>query len=236
MKLNGKIAWITGSGRGIGEAIAFALAAQGAKVVVSARNDDDIARIAGEINANGDSALAIPCDVQVNSDIINLVQQTKDVWGPIEILINNAGIAFFKSILDTSEEEWDAMMNTNLKSAFLCTKAVLPDMIRMKRGKILNIVSVAGIQAYHNCGGYCASKFGMHGFTDVLRMEHRRHGIQVTSIIAGATKTAIWGDAAVDFSIMMTPEHVSQAIVSVCEAGESTHIEEIVLRPQGGDL
>ncbi|MBN1560640.1 SDR family oxidoreductase [candidate division KSB1 bacterium] len=236
MKLNGKIAWITGSGRGIGEATAFALAGKGVKVVVSARNDDDITRVAGEINANGDSALAIPCDVQVNSDIISLVEQTKDVWGPIDILINNAGIAIFKSILDTSEEEWDAMMNTNLKSAFLCTKAVLPDMIRMKRGKIVNIVSVAGMQAYRDCGGYCASKFGLRGFTDVLRLEHRRHGIQVTSFIAGATNTTIWGDAAVDFSIMMTPEHVSQAIIAICEAGDSTHVEEIILRPQEGDL
>ncbi len=236
MNLNGKIVWITGSGRGIGEATAFALAAKGAQVVVSARRDEDIARVAGEINANGGSALAIQCDVQKNSDILQLVKQTQEVWGAVDILINNAGIAVFKKILDTSEEEWDAMMNTNLKSAFLCTKAVLPDMVRMQRGKIINIVSVAGKQAYLNCGGYCASKFGLRGFTDVLRLEHRGHGIQVTSIIAGATNTGIWGDAAVDFSVMMTPEHVSQAIVSVCEAGDSTHVEEIVLRPQSGDL
>ncbi|MBN1465462.1 SDR family oxidoreductase [candidate division KSB1 bacterium] len=235
MNLNAKIVWITGSGRGIGAATACALAARGARVVVSARRDDDIARVAAEINADGDSALAIQCDVQKNSDILQLVKQTQEVWGSIDILINNAGVATFKKILDTSEEEWDAMLNTNLKSAFLCTKAVLPDMIRRRSGKIINVVSVAGKQAYVNCGGYCASKFGLRGFTDVLRMEHRHHGIQVTSIIAGATSTDIWGDAA-DHSLMMTPEHVAQAIVSICEAGDSTHIEEIVLRPQGGDL
>ena len=236
MNLHDKVVWITGSGRGIGEATAKALAKQGAKVVISARRDEDIGRVTGEINADGDSALAIQCDVQNNSDILSLVKQTKDVWGSIDILINNAGIGIFKKILDLTQEEWDAMMNTNLRSAFLCSKAVLPDMVDRQSGKIINIVSVAGKQAYLNGGGYCASKFGLRGFTEVLRLEHRRNNIQVTAILPGATDTDIWDGANVDFSVMMRTEHVSQAIVSVCTAGDSTHIEEVVLRPQGGDL
>jgi len=236
MDVKGKVVWITGSSRGIGKAVAQALANKGAKVVVSGRNEDDILRVTGYINANGDSALAIQCDVQKNSDIVNLIEQTKDIWGSIDILINNAGIAVFKKIIDTTEDEWDVMMNTNLKAAFLCTKAVLPDMIEKKSGKIINIVSVAGKQAYYNCGGYSASKFGLRGFTDVLRMETRAHGIQVTSILPGATSTDIWGDANVDHSIMIKQDDVADTIVAVCQAGDSAHIEEIVLRPQGGDL
>ena len=185
---------------------------------------------------NGDSALAIRCDVRHHNDVQNLVDQVKDTWGPIDILINNAGIGIFKKVLDISEDDWDAMMETNLKSAFLCSQAVLPDMLERQAGKIINIVSVAGKQAYGNGGGYCASKFGLRGFTDVLRLETREHGIQVTAIYPGATSTAIWDGADVDFSIMITQDDVAQTILSVCQAGPSAHIEEVVLRPQGGDL
>jgi 3-oxoacyl-[acyl-carrier protein] reductase len=236
MDIKGKIIWITGSSRGIGEATAKALAAKGAKVIVSGRTDDDILRVTGDINAEGDSALAIQCDVRSSDDIRNLVQEVKETWGSIDILINNAGIGIFKPILELSEDDWDEMMEINLKSAFLCSKAVLPDMLAKKSGKIINIVSVAGKQAYNGCGGYSASKFGMRGFTDVLRMETRDHGIQVTAVYPGATSTAIWGNADVDFSIMIRPDEVAQSIVAVCETGVSAHLEEIVLRPQGGDL
>ncbi len=236
MTLKDKVVWITGSSRGIGEATAKTLAAHGAKVIISGRNEDDIERVTGSINANGDSALAIQCDVRHHNDVQNLVDQVKDTWGPIDILINNAGIGIFKKVLDISEDDWDAMMETNLKSAFLCTKAVLPDMLARQAGKIINIVSVAGKQAYGNGGGYCASKFGLRGFTDVLRLETREHGIQVTAIYPGATSTAIWDGADVDFSIMITQDDVAQTILSVCQAGPSAHIEEVVLRPQGGDL
>ncbi|MBN1480483.1 SDR family oxidoreductase [candidate division KSB1 bacterium] len=236
MELKNSVAWITGSSRGIGEATAHALANRGAKVVVSGRNEDDIVRVTGEINANGNSALAITCDVHNRADILDLIKQTKDVWGPIDILVNNAGIGIFKKIVDLEEEEWDSMMDINLKSAFLCSQAVLPDMMARQRGKIINIVSVAGKNAYENCGGYCASKFGLHGFSEVLRLETRQYGIQVTSILPGATSTDIWGDADVDHSIMIKPEHVAETIAMVCQAGDSAHIEEVILRPQNGDL
>ncbi len=236
MSLQSKIAWITGSTRGIGEETAKLLAARGAKVVISGRNEDDVLRVTGDINAEGDSALAIPCDVRKKNDILNLVKEVKDTWGAIDILINNAGIGIFKKIIDLSEDEWDAMMTTNLKSVFLCTKAVLPDMLEQQSGKIINNISVAGKKAFANSGGYSASKFGLRGLTDVLREETRQHGIQVTALYPGATSTDIWGDAQVDHSVMMTQTDVAQAIVAVCDAGPTAHIEEVVLRPQGGDL
>ena len=236
MDIKEKVVWITGSSRGIGEATARALAAAGARVVISARNMQDINRIAKNIQSDGGSALAIQCDVQKHADIRTLVDKTRSVWGPIDILINNAGIGIFKKILETEQDDWDAMMDTNLKAAFLCTKAVLPEMIERRQGRIINIVSVAGLQAYPNGGGYCASKFGLRGFSDVLRLETREYGIKVTSVCPGATSTDIWGDADVDHSVMIRPQEVATAIVSVCQAGDSAHIEELVLRPQGGDL
>lgn len=236
MDLKNSVVWITGSSRGIGEATARLLANRGAKVVVSGRNEDEIIRVAGEINADGNSALAIRCDVRNDADIRDLIRQTKDVWGAINILINNAGVGIFKKIVELKEEEWNIMMRTNLTSAFLCSKAVLPDMMAQRRGKIINIVSVAGVNAYDGCGGYCASKFGMQGFTKVLRLETRHYGIQVTAILPGATDTDIWADADVDHSIMIKPEHVAEIIVTVCEAGESAHVEQVIVRPQNGDL
>ena len=128
------------------------------------------------------------------------------------------------------------MMDVNLKSAFLCSQAVLPDMIARQSGHIINVVSVAGKQPYYNSGGDCASKYGMLGFTDVLRLENRKHGVKVTAVLPGATSTAIWGDADVDHSVMMRADDVAKVIVLACETKEAALIEEIVVRPQGGDL
>ena len=127
-------------------------------------------------------------------------------------------------------------MDVNRKGAYLCSHAVLPDMIEKKAGHIINVVSVAGKQPYYSCGGYCASKYGLLGFTDVLRLEMRKHGIKVTAFLPGATDTAIWGDADVDRSKMMTPEQVAEGIVSICYSNPNVLNEEIVMRPIGGDL
>lgn len=235
-KLSGKVVWITGSGRGIGKATSLLLAQKKARVVISARTPSDIDSVAESIHAEGHSAIAIQCDVRRKHDVESLVSQVKQKWGPIDILINNAGISIFKKIIDTKEEEWDAMMDANLKSAFLCTNAVLPTMIERQTGQIINLVSVAGQQPYYNCGGYCASKYGLLGFTDVLRLETRRHGIKVTALIPGATDTTIWGDVDVDHSLMIKPVDIARCIVDICESSESALIEKVVIRPQGGDL
>jgi len=236
MDLHGKVVWVTGSSRGIGKATAIQFAAKGAHVVVSGRSLEAVNDIVAEINANGDSAIAVPCDVTREIEVIALVSGVKKTWGPVDVLVNNAGVGIFKSILKLSEDEWDAMMNVNVKAAFLSSKAVLPDMIERRSGQIINVVSVAGRRPYWNSGGYCASKYGLLGFTDVLRLENRKHGVKVTAVLPGATSTDIWGDADVDHNVMMKADDVAKAIVSVCLAEESSLIEEIVLRPQGGDM
>jgi len=236
IKLRDKVIWITGSGRGIGKACAMSLAAEGARVVVSSRTQKEIDAVAEEINANNGKTLAIPCDVSDKDQIADLVSQVKDKWGNVDILINNAGIGIFKKLLDTTEQDWDSMMDINLKSAFLCSRAVLQDMMDKGSGHIINVVSVAGKQPYFNCGGYCASKYGLLGFTDVLRMEARKHGIKVTAFLPGATDTVIWGNANVDRAKMMTPDQVAKCLVSICAGDPRSMTEEVVLRPAEGDL
>ncbi len=234
--LKDKIVWITGGGRGIGQAAAEAFAKMGSKVVVSARTEEQVMQTVREIQNSGGTARAGVCDVTKADQVQNTVNMIKDNWGTVDILVNNAGIGIFKKILNTTLDDWQTMLDVNLTSAFLCTQAVLPDMIENKNGMILNIVSVAGKQPYYNCGGYCASKYGMLGFTDVLRMETRKHGIKVVAVLPGATDTDIWGDANVDRTLMMTPQQVANSIVSACTTAPDAMVEEIVLRPVGGDL
>ncbi|RQW05979.1 SDR family oxidoreductase, partial [candidate division KSB1 bacterium] len=209
MSLNTKVVWITGSGRGIGRAAARLLAQHGAAVVVSSRTQKEIDAVAEQIKKTGGRALAIRCDVTQKQQILNLVSLVKQQWGPIDVLINNAGVGIFGKITRMNEQDWDTLMNINLKSAFLCTQAVLNGMIERETGHIINIVSVAGRQPYYNCGGYCASKYGLMGFTDVLRMEVRKYNIKVTAYLPGATDTDIWGEANVDRSKMMRAEDVA---------------------------
>jgi 3-oxoacyl-[acyl-carrier protein] reductase len=141
------IAWITGASRGIGAATAIALAERNVRVALSARHIEGLQHTARTITESGGRALIVACDVGKKSDVERAVTAIKSEWGAITLLINNAGTAVFKKILDTQEEDWDKMMSANLKSAFLCTQAVLPDMIKAQEGHVINIVSVAGRQA-----------------------------------------------------------------------------------------
>ena len=235
-RLKDRVVWITGSGRGIGRAAALAFAEAGSWVVVSARTAAEVRAVAEEIEKSGGSALGIPCDVTDERQIENLVSKVGRHWGDIEILINNAGVGVFKKVVDLAPDEWDTMMEINLKGAYLCARAVLPAMIERQAGHIVNVVSVAGQQPYYNCGGYCASKYGLLGFTDVLRLEVRKHGIRVSAFLPGATDTAIWGDADVDRSRMMKPEGVATALRHICELEGDAVAEQVILRPPGGDL
>ncbi|MBN1542578.1 SDR family oxidoreductase [candidate division KSB1 bacterium] len=231
-----KIIWVTGSGRGIGRAIALELGRRGAHVVVSSRTEEEIKTVEREAEKSESQLFARVCDVTDEKSVNDLQQAVRSHWGPIDVLVNNAGLGIFKKIMQTNLDEWERMMAVNARSAFLCTRAVLPDMIERRDGHIINVVSVAGRQPYYNCGGYCASKYAMLGFTEVLRMETRKHGIRVTAFLPGATDTAIWGSATVDRSKMMQPEQVAQSLADICCAPASAMIEEVVLRPMGGDL
>jgi len=234
--LKSKVVWITGSTSGIGKQIAIALARADAKVIVSGRSKEKLENTVEIIKSMNAQVLGYPCDCRKNEDIRNVVTNAKEKWGTIDILINNAGIAVFKKITELNEQEWDDMLDTNTKAAFLCTKAVLPDMIEQQSGHIINVVSVAGKKPYPSCSGYCASKYGLAGFTEVLRLETRKHNIKVTSFVPGATATPLWGDADVDYTKMIQPENVAQTMVALCESPSDAMVEEVVMRPQGGDL
>ena len=193
-----KTAIITGSSRGIGKETAIILAKKSVNVVVCSRTQSEITSAVEEINKlTGNSAvLGIRCDVSIPSQVNSLVKSTIDKFesNTIDILVNNAGVAFNRKLIDTSEEEWDQTINSNLKGAFLFTKAVLPYMISNRSGVILNVNSGAGKAGFSNLSAYCASKFGLVGLAESLALEVNacNNNIRVLTIFPGEVATKMW--------------------------------------------
>ncbi|MDH5770476.1 MAG: SDR family oxidoreductase [Candidatus Bathyarchaeota archaeon] len=188
-ELKDKVAIVTGAGRGIGRGIALSLAKNGAKVVVTDISDE-IFEVVKEIEATGSQGLAVKCDVTDREQVDGAVKKTLEIFGRIDILVNNAGIYPFKSFTEMTEEEWDKVMNVNVKGIFNFTKAVLPKMIEQKYGKIISISSIAGsVVGYASLVHYSASKAAVLGFTRSLAIEVAQHGINVNAVCPGPIET-----------------------------------------------
>ena len=190
-RLDGKVAIVTGSSRGIGKAIAERFAAEGARVTVNCvSNEREAQEVVDTIKAGGGEALSVRADVSSSADVKNLVRATIDRFGRIDILVNNAGVMVTKSVLDTTEDEWDRTIDVNLKGAYLCSKEVVPFMLRQEAGKIIMMSSNSGL--YHPSAmrftEYVTSKAGMNGLTKALALALGPH-ITVNAICPGWIKT-----------------------------------------------
>jgi 3-oxoacyl-[acyl-carrier protein] reductase len=189
LELLGKVALVTGGAQGIGRAIALLLAQKGADIVVSDINLEKAEGTAKEIEAIGRRAMAIRTDVANTNDVEHMVQAVLEKFGQIDILVNNAGIARDKLILRMTEEDWDAVLNVNLKGTFNCTKAVIRHMSKQRKGKIVNIASVVGEMGNAGQANYSASKAGVIGFTKTMAREFAQRGINVNAIAPGYIET-----------------------------------------------
>ncbi|MFN8008911.1 MAG: SDR family NAD(P)-dependent oxidoreductase [Terriglobia bacterium] len=185
MKLQGKIAIITGAGTGIGRAIATSFAQEGAAVVLAGRTEARLLEVANAIQSSGGQAFPIRADVSNPLEVQNLVDAATRHFGKINILVNNAGVFIYKNLMKLTIQEWDDTINTNLKGTFLCCQAVLPGMIEQKQGNIINISSIHGKIGDANLAAHCASKFGVIGFTQALAKEVIEHNINVNVICPG---------------------------------------------------
>ena len=173
MKLEGKVAIVTGAGRGIGRATALALAREGADVVLAARTGAEIEALAGEIGSAGREALPVRTDVTSKADVDAMVRQALERFGRVDILVNNAGFADHKAIPDISEADWDVHMNVNLKAVFLCTQAVFTHLCAQGSGHIVNVSSLAGKYHPYKMAAYGAAKWGVAGLTGITQEEGR---------------------------------------------------------------
>lgn len=193
MSLDGKIAIVTGAGRGgrgIGRGIALALAQAGADVVITARtNVADAEAVAEAVRETGRRALAVPCDVSDSASVESLFATVKEQFGRVDILVNNAGITRDTLLLRMSEDDWDAVLNANLKGTFLCTRAATKVMLKQKFGRIINITSVNGQVGSPGQANYSASKAGMIGFTKSVAREVASRGITVNAVAPGFIDT-----------------------------------------------
>jgi short-subunit dehydrogenase len=237
--LNGKVVWLTGSSRGIGENIANKLADKGAILVMSARSAALLDNVKKELSSSG-IGFIYPCDVSSSNDVNNTYNKILKNIGDVDILINNAGVAAFKSINELSLNDFDIMLGTNLRGAFICIKSVLPAMIKKKQGIILNIISVAATKAFTGSSIYSASKAGLLAMSRSMREDLRSHGIKVIDILPGATETELWSSKSREKygKRMIKPAELANIIVDILEKSLDNQlmIEEVVIRPQLGDL
>ena len=232
------LVWITGATKGIGLAVANAFAAIGCKVVLSGRNKNQLEINCGKIIDQGGFALPVVCDVTSETSVRSTFAVINKKAGEVDVLVNNAGITVFESFEKTSIKEFDTIVATNFRGYFLCTKAVLPTMIKHKKGHIFNIHSVSATTIFNNSAVYSASKAGALALSKCLRSEVRKKGIRVVDVLPGAVETDMWDKSSRKkfHSKMMQPEDIADAIVSLYCQPQRITTDEIVLRPVEGDL
>lgn len=231
---------ITGGSRGIGLAIAekFAGDRQGHKLFLCARNAEQLSEIATHLQARFRRATILnrAADLSKKEEVVALAKWILNFKEPTDILINNAGQFIPGSVYDEPEGALETMIETNLYSAYHLTRKLLPGMMEEKRGHIFNICSIAALKAYSNGGAYSISKFAMNGFTKNLREEMKPYNIKVTGVFPGAAMTDSWRSSGVSPDRIMEAEDIAEMIYSASFLSQKACVEEIVLRPQLGDL
>jgi len=227
------VALVTGGSRGIGKAIARKLAELGTAVCICGRDPKALESTAQELRELTTRVLSVPADVTNPGQVNALVQDAEKKLGPVTLLVNNAGIGNpgFGAIQEKSESDWDTVLDTNLKSVFLLSRAVAPLMIQRRRGDIINISSLAGKNTFAGGALYCASKWGLQGLSGCMAEDLRAHGIRVSVICPGSVATEFSGRGSKDPSKVLTADDVAHAVAMLALQGPQSFISEVHLRP-----
>ena len=234
-RLEGKVALITGASAGIGQACARALASEGAQLVLTARRKERLDGLKKEAESLGTEAVTVTGDAREEQTAIETVKASVDAFGRIDILINNTGAGNYKKLMDTSAEDYDGLMDTNVRSTFLFTRHTVPVMLKQKSGTILMISSMAGIYGFGGEAVYCMTKFAQVGFAQALDRELRESGIKVGAICPGGVKTEFAigkgrTEKGVAESDMLDPEDVASVVLLACTQSPRSRIIEVQMR------
>jgi short-subunit dehydrogenase len=233
-----KLAVITGGTKGIGNATVLKFLSEGFDVISCSRNSTDLESLSNEVASNFASQKfwSQQADLSIKSDITDFAKFIKDIGRPVDVLVNNAGLFIPGAVHNEETGNLELMIETNLYSAYYLTRELIEDMKVKKTGHIFTIGSVASIQAYENGGSYSVSKFALLGFTKSLREEMKPFGVKVTSILPGATLTASWDGVDLPASRFIKPEDIASTIYGAYTLSDSAVVEEILVRPQLGDI
>lgn len=229
-----RVAFVTGATEGIGRAVAWSLGRAGWQVGFCARNGHKVAAVQRELEEAGIVAAGVPADVGVEADVTRAVQDVAGRLGPIDTLVNNAGVLIAKPFLELTLEEFDRTMTTNVRSLFLVTRAVLPAMRAQGRGDIVNIASLAGRNGFAGGTAYTASKHAVLGFSRSLMLETRKEGIRVVAICPGSVATTMLTDQPMlkaDHERILRPEDVAATVLAALLLPERALVSELDVRP-----
>ena len=229
---------ITGASQGVGAAIARAFARElpGVRLALVARNEKNLLSVERACVKAGATAATFLCDVTSESSVVKMTAAVTERFGEVDVLINNAGKFTGASFAEVSVADFDQSIAVNLRSAFLVTRQFLPAMLKRKGGDIFFMSSIAGRQAYPNGTAYCAAKFGVAGLAQVLRAETKASGVRVCCVYPGAAWTPSWSGSGVLEERIMPADDVGQAFLDIYRLSRRTVVEEVVLRPQLGDV
>jgi 3-oxoacyl-[acyl-carrier protein] reductase len=230
--LSGRVALITGAGRGIGRSIALALAGAGARTLLSARSAGELQGVAGEIRSRGGEAEFLAADLSRPEGVEAVFGALKRTYGTLEVLVNNAGLGLSGPLMKFPAESLELLLAVNVKGLFLCCQQAMRLMVRARRGYIINISSVVGFKGYPNQAAYTASKHAVMGLTKSLAVEAQPHGIRVSAILPGAVDTGLMQALRPDLdkALLMKPQDVADAVMFLLSLSETAAVDEIYIR------
>jgi 3-oxoacyl-[acyl-carrier protein] reductase len=234
--LQNHVALVTGASRGIGRSISIELARSGAHVFLCARSKEGVEKVRQDIESSGGTATSVPADVSVEAQLKSLYRQIKENSGKLDIVVNNAGIGIWGKLVDFHIEDFDKMINVNLRSMYLSCQQALKMMIPAGSGFIINISSVVGFKGYVNQSAYTATKHGVMGLTKSLSVEAQEHGICVSAILPGGVDTDFIGAARPDLdrSVLISPGDIAKAVLFLLSLSPTAMVDQIYIRRRNG--
>lgn len=234
MELADRIALVTGGSTGIGRATARALARDGARVAICARTEPDLEEAAGEIRSEGGEVLPVPADVSRREDVEHLAERVRDELGPVDVLVNNAGIGLFAPLEELSVDDFDRCFGVNVRGVFLCCKAFAPAMAERGDGVVVNVASLAGKNFFPEGSVYAGSKHAVMGLSKSLMVELRDRGVRVLTVCPGSVDTPFFDKAEghdPDRDRIVSPEDVAELIVESVRLSDRGTVSEVEIRP-----